>query len=105
MDKFFKYADAAQKAVRIGVTSAHKEFFQNLDTNSTKLEFVVGEEQSGGGRNIKKINTKSRFKKSGKSYGPYKEYNNIDRKKYYRKKKSKKHKKNNKYTKKFKHTL
>ena len=101
MDKFFKYADAAQKAVRIGVTSAHKEFFQNLDTNSTKLEFVVGEEQSGGGKKLKKINVKSRFKKSGKSYGPYKEYNNIDIK-ICKRKKSKKKKQNNKYTKKIK---
>ena len=49
MDSFFKYANAAQKAVITGITSAHKEFFENLDSNQTKLEFVVGEEQKGGG--------------------------------------------------------
>ena len=47
MDSFFKYANAAQKAVITGITSAHKEFFENLDSNQTKLEFVVGEEQKG----------------------------------------------------------
>ena len=67
MNNFVQYANAAQKALRIGVSSAHKEFFQNLpQQNNTKLEFVVGE-QTGGA-------IKSFFKNSGKSTGPYKEF-------------------------------
>ena len=60
MDSFFKYANAAQKAVITGITSAHKEFFENLDSNQTKLEFVVGEQQKGGG-NSGKFKVYSKF--------------------------------------------
>ena len=64
MDSFFKYANATQKAIRTGVSSAHKEFFQNLNTNTTKLEFVV-EEQKGGKRKKSKIH-KSKIHESKK---------------------------------------
>lgn len=73
MDSFFKYANAAQKAVITGITSAHKEFFENLDSNQTKLEFVVGEQQKGGG-NSGKFKVYSKFNNPGKCYGPYWEY-------------------------------
>ena len=86
MDNFFKYANAAQKAIRTGVTSAHKEFFQNLDSNTTKLEFVVGEEsqtQNGGGKSPylssnNQTTAYSRFGSPGKCCGPYWEYNQMN---------------------------
>ena len=66
MNEFFKYANAAQRAIVTGVSSAHKEFFENLDSNSTKLTFV--KEQNGGNR--KKSNKKSnkKHKKSNKKH-------------------------------------
>lgn len=67
MDSFFKYANATQKAIRTGVSSAHKEFFQNLNTNTTKLEFVV-EEQKGGKRKKSNIH-KSKKKNNQKGKG------------------------------------
>ena len=86
MDNFFKYANAAQRAIRTGVTSAHKEFFQNLDSNTTKLEFVVGEEsqtQNGGGKSPylssnNQTTAYSRFGSPGKCCGPYWEYNQMN---------------------------
>jgi hypothetical protein len=88
MNNFLQYANAAQKALRIGVTSAHKEFFENLpQKNNTKLEFVVGEEQTGGSR-------KSLFKNPGKCCGPYSEY--VVSYKKSKKKIKRKHRKNTK---------
>lgn len=93
MDNFLQYANAAQKAVRIGMTSAHKEFFENLpQQNNTKLEFVVGEEQTGGMR-------KSLFINPGKCCGPYSEYFPSYKKNKKKKKSRKKIRKNTKHRK------
>ena len=65
MNDFFKYANAAQKAIITGVSSAHKEFFENLDSSSTKLTFVK-EQQNGGNRKNKTKSNKKINKKSNK---------------------------------------
>ena len=96
MNNFLQYANAAQKALRIGVTTAHKEFFENLPQKSTtKLEFIVGEEQKGGKRH-------SRLKKSIKKGRTYSKYLLSYKKK--NTKYRKKNKKNTKYRKKNKKT-